>query len=78
LPHPTDLNSPRTDLQIQNFQRFAGRLPNTRQEAVAGISIPRHFNAGVTIPGTLLPTLSAKPAAVVIPGNDRSMSERVA
>ncbi len=40
LPHPTDLNSPRTDLQIQNFQRFSGgRLPGSTQEAVA-LSIP--------------------------------------
>ncbi len=39
LPHPTDLNSPRTDLQIQNFMRFAGRLPGNQQEAVA-FSIP--------------------------------------
>ena len=39
LPHPTDLNAPQTNLQIQNFQRFAGRLPTSQQEAVA-FSIP--------------------------------------
>lgn len=39
LPHPTDINAPDTALQIQNFQRFAGRLPNSQQEAVA-FSIP--------------------------------------
>ena len=39
LPRPTDLNTPNTALQIQNFQRFTGRLPATQQEAVA-LSIP--------------------------------------
>ncbi|MDQ6786874.1 MAG: carboxypeptidase-like regulatory domain-containing protein [Acidobacteriota bacterium] len=40
LPHPTDLNTPNTALQIQNFQRYSGgRLPGNTQEAVA-LSIP--------------------------------------
>ncbi|MEO8073859.1 MAG: carboxypeptidase-like regulatory domain-containing protein [Acidobacteriota bacterium] len=34
LPHPTDLNTPNTALQIQNFQRCYGRLPNTTTEAL--------------------------------------------
>ena len=30
LPHPTDLNTPQTNLQIQNFQRFfGGALPTS-------------------------------------------------
>lgn len=34
LPHPTDLNTPNTNLQIQNFQRCHGRLPvNTTEVA---------------------------------------------
>ena len=39
LPRPTDLNTPDTSLQIQNFQRFSGRLPFSTQEASA-LSIP--------------------------------------
>ncbi|HEY0047959.1 MAG TPA: TonB-dependent receptor [Pyrinomonadaceae bacterium] len=36
LPHPTDLNTPNTALQIQNFQRFfGGALPTTTQQAIA-------------------------------------------
>ena len=47
LPHPLDVNAPRTDLQIANFFRFAGRNPVTTTEAVA-LSIP---TAGVPCPG---------------------------
>jgi len=47
LPHPTDLNSPNTALQIQNFQRFAGRNPLSTTEAVA-FSIP---TTGAACPG---------------------------
>src|SRR5689334_10517155 len=39
LPHPLDINAPRTDLQIQNFRRLAGRNPVSTTEAVA-FSIP--------------------------------------
>jgi len=39
LPHPLDINAPRTDLQIQNFFRLAGRNPTNTTEAVA-FSIP--------------------------------------
>ena len=39
LPHPLDINAPRTDLQIQNFFRLAGRNPLNTTEAVA-FSIP--------------------------------------
>jgi hypothetical protein len=39
LPHPLDINAPRTDLQIQNFFRLAGRNPANTTEAVA-FSIP--------------------------------------
>jgi hypothetical protein len=34
LPHPLDINAPRTDLQILNFQRYANRLPGTTTEAL--------------------------------------------
>jgi hypothetical protein len=39
LPHPLDINAPRTDLQIQNFFRLAGRNPISTTEALA-FSIP--------------------------------------
>ena len=39
LPHPLDINAPRTDLQISNFARWAGRNPLNTTEAVA-FSIP--------------------------------------
>lgn len=79
LPHPTDLNSPQTDLQIKNFQRFAGRLPGSTQEAVA-FSIPSAPTAAVPFfacPGA--PTLTCynnptagpnngMPFVLIIPG----------
>lgn len=58
LPHPTDFNTPNTALQIQNFQRFAGRLPTSQQEAVA-LSIP------VAPPGS---SAGGAGCTVVIPG----------
>jgi len=58
LPHPTDLNTPNTALQIQNFQRFfGGALPTTTQQAVA-------FSIATTAPGTA----TGVGCAVVIPG----------
>lgn len=58
LPHPTDSNSPRTDLQIQNFQRFfGGALPQTTTQAVA-------FSIPTTAPGTA----AGVGCFVVIPG----------
>jgi hypothetical protein len=78
LPHPLDINAPRTDLQIQNFFRFAGRNPVSTTEAVA-LSIP---TSGVPCPGgvPLLCFTQATPAgapafatagqtfAIIIPG----------
>jgi Carboxypeptidase regulatory-like domain/TonB dependent receptor len=46
LPHPLDINAPRTDLQIANFLRFAGRNPVSTTEAVA-LSIPTPTTPGV-------------------------------
>lgn len=58
LPRPTDLNTPNTALQIQNFQRFfGGALPTSTQQAIA-------FSIATTAPGT--PT--GVGCAVVIPG----------
>ncbi|HEX6044545.1 MAG TPA: TonB-dependent receptor [Pyrinomonadaceae bacterium] len=47
LPHPLDINAPRTELQIQNFARWAGRNPVSTTEALA-FSIP---TSGVACPG---------------------------
>jgi len=58
LPHPTDLNTPNTALQIQNFQRYAGRLPVSQQEAVA-------FRIPVAPPGS---AAGGAGCTVVIPG----------
>lgn len=78
LPHPLDINAPRTDLQIQNFFRFAGRNPVNTTEAVA-FSIPA---AGAACPGGVplqcftLATPTGAPAypnagqtfAIIVPG----------
>ncbi len=48
LPHPTDLNTPDTALQIENFRRFAGRDPINTQEAVA-FSVPTASSAAFTV-----------------------------
>ncbi|MEP6900870.1 MAG: TonB-dependent receptor [Actinomycetota bacterium] len=58
LPRPTDLNTPNTALQIQNFQRFfGGALPPSTQAAVA-------FSIATTAPGTA----TGVNCFVVIPG----------
>lgn len=40
LPHPQDINAPRSDLLSQNFQRFAGRAPTSLSEAVLFFTNP--------------------------------------
>lgn len=78
LPHPLDINAPRTDLQIQNFARWAGRNPASTTEAIA-FSIP---TTGTPCPGgvPLLCFTQATPAgspayatagatfAIIVPG----------
>jgi hypothetical protein len=57
LPHPQDINAPRTDLLIENFRRFAGRTPVSNSEALffslpsacPGAGCPPGFT--VVIPG---------------------------
>jgi len=62
LPHPTDLNTPNTALQIQNFQRYSGGvLPTSTQQAVA-------FSLSTAAPGTVFATPFGVNCAVVIPG----------
>jgi hypothetical protein len=78
LPHPLDINAPRTELQIQNFFRLAGRNPVNTTEAVA-FSIP---TSGAPCPGGVplqcftLATPTGAPAfpnagqtfAIIVPG----------
>src|ERR1044072_8044274 len=64
LPHPLDINAARTDLQIQNFFRLAGRNPVSTTEAVA-FSIPTSGAAcpfGVPLTCFTLTTPTGAPA----------------
>jgi hypothetical protein len=66
LPHPLDINAPRTELQIQNFFRFAGRNPASTTEALA-FSIP---TSGAPCPGgvpLLCFTMTTPPGAPAFP-----------
>lgn len=78
LPHPLDINAPRTDLQIQNFRRLAGRNPASTTEAIA-FSIPTSGAAcpgGVPLQCFTLATPAGAPAypnagqtfAIIVPG----------
>jgi hypothetical protein len=73
LPHPLDINAPRTDLQIQNFQRFAGFAPRNTTEA-SSFSIPTAGNA-VTTPcppglpvGSCFDSVPGRRMFIIIPG----------
>ena len=66
LPHPLDINAPRTDLQITNFRRYANRNPtNTTEAALVG----NFFGANLA-PGTAFanPLLANDQLVVIIPG----------
>jgi hypothetical protein len=78
LPHPLDINAPRTDLQIQNFLRLSGRNPVSTTEAIA-FSIPTSGAAcpgGVPLQCFTLATPTGAPAypnagqtfAIIVPG----------
>jgi hypothetical protein len=78
LPHPLDINAPRTDLQIQNFFRLAGRNPVNTTEALA-FSIPTSGAPcpfGIPLQCFTLATPTGAPAfpnagqtfAIIIPG----------
>jgi phage gpG-like protein len=63
LPHPLDINAPRTDLQIANFARYANRAPtNTTEVALVSGScpgptcfFPTNLPAGAVFANPLLP-----------------------
>ena len=78
LPHPLDINAPRTELQIQNFIRWAGRNPVSTTEAIA-FSIPTSGAAcpgGVPLQCFTMTTPTGAPAfptagqtfAIIVPG----------
>ena len=78
LPHPLDVNAPRTDLQIANFFRLSGRNPVNTTEPLA-FSIPTSGSAcpgGVPLRCFTLATPTGAPAypnagqtfAIIIPG----------
>src|SRR6185295_7476559 len=78
LPHPLDINAPRTDLQVQNFRRLAGRDPVSTTEALA-FSIPTSGAAcpfGVPLQCFTMATPTGAPLyptagqtfAIIIPG----------
>jgi hypothetical protein len=65
LPHPLDINAPRTDLQIANFRRYANRNPaNTTEALLVGNFFP------ILPPGTAFanPLLTGDTLVVIIPG----------
>jgi hypothetical protein len=67
LPHPEDINAPRTDLLAENFRRFAGRAPLSNAEALF-FSLPTTSSAAFTVrvPG-LVVVNNATGAVVVSP-----------
>ena len=78
LPHPLDVNAPRTELQIANFARLAGRNPVNTTEPLA-FSIPTTGTPcpfGVPLQCYTLMTPTGAPAypnagqtfAIIIPG----------
>ena len=73
LPHPLDVNAPRTDLQIANFARYANRNPSdTTEVALVSGACPGPtclFGSNLA-PGTPFanPLLAGDTLVVIIPG----------
>ena len=90
LPHPLDINAPRTDLQIANFARYANRNPTTTTEAllVSGTCpgptcfFPSNLAAGATFTNPLLPgdtLVNIVPGMIVLsPTRGRIISPAIA
>ncbi len=66
LPHPLDINAPRTDLAIQNFLRFAG--PNFPQSLISTAAAQAGVTIATTAPGTSFTNQFGVTCGVVIPG----------
>ena len=90
MPHPLDINAPRTDLQIANFARYANRNPTTTTEAllVSGTCpgptcfFPSNLAAGATFTNPLLPgdtLVNIVPGMIVLsPTRGRIISPAIA
>jgi hypothetical protein len=90
LPHPLDINAPRTELQIQNFARYANRAPTSTTEAllVGGTCpgptcfFPSNLPAGATFTNPLLPgdtLVNIVPGMIVLsPTRGRIISPAIA
>jgi hypothetical protein len=90
LPHPLDINAPRTELQIQNFARYANRAPTSTTEAllVSGTCpgptcfFPSNLPAGATFTNPLLPgdtLINIVPGMIVLsPTRGRIVSPAIA
>ena len=66
LPHPQDVNAPRTDLLIENFRRFTGVAPTSLAQA-AFFSFPT-TGAGSTPGSTFTNPFTGETFATIIPG----------
>src|SRR5215217_935824 len=56
LPHPLDINAPQTNLQIQNFRRYANRNPtNTTEALLVGNFFGSTLAPGAVFANPLLP-----------------------
>ena len=66
LPHPLDINAPRTELQIENFRRYANRNPtNLTEVALVGNFFGANLAPGAVFANPLLP---GDNLVVIIPG----------
>ncbi|PYS81156.1 MAG: hypothetical protein DMF67_17860 [Acidobacteria bacterium] len=75
LPHPLDINAPQTDLQIQNFIRYAGSTTNplfplnTSNVALVASPVPNTALFPTTAPGsTFTNPVTGETFAVILPG----------
>ncbi len=73
LPHPLDINAPRTDLQILNFRRYANRNPtNTTEVALVSGDCPGPtclFGSNLTSGSVFAnPLLPGDNLVVIVPG----------
>jgi hypothetical protein len=90
LPHPLDINAPRTELQISNFARYANRNPTSTTEAllVSGTCpgptcfFPTNIAAGTPFANPLLPgdtLVNIVPGMIVLsPTRGRIVSPAIA
>ena len=70
LPHPRDINAPNINFQIENFRRYANRVPaNTTEVALVSSPVPNTVLFPTTAPGsTFANPFTGETFAVVLPG----------